>query len=322
MMRMRTRSGRTAAAAAVLPGVPAAALLVLVVLGALLAAVVAAPAADATTYRYWTYWWGQPSGGWSFASAGPGADRPKDQSVLGWRFAVTTEAGGRKQPRTSGSWSAHCTDAAADGMVRVAVVVDYGTTGDAPPGERPPGGGTVRVECVTVPAGSNGYAVLKAAGVSVRARGDGLVCGIDGYPRTECAAAVADPKPAPTRTSASPKPTRTTGAGSAATTTPTPDRSSQAARPSSPAASAASPTTASASASGAASQPVTGGSPTSAAAPSSAGSDDEAPLPVSSGAPVGAAPQDPGSPMGFGIGAVLLVLAGGAAWWSSRRRAS
>ncbi len=321
------RRGTGAARAAAVLGVLGSTLLAL-----LLAAVVAAPAADAASYRYWTYWWGQPGAtSWTFAQLGPASDRPKDGSVIGWRFAVTTESGGKKAPRASLPFAALCPQltSAPDGQKRVAVVVDYGTATDAPPGERPPGGGTVRVECVTAPSNANAVTVLTTAGVSLRVGSNGLVCGIDGYPRGECAAVVADPTPSPTRSSAKPTPKPTTarpattsaapgatGAGPSASTGPT---SSASGTP------AAGATTSGAAASGEATSSTSPSStPLSSTSPSSTDDATEDPLPVSSGAPVASGTESPtgGSPLGPIAGAALVALVGAGAWWTARGRRS
>ena len=309
----RARRGTAAARAAAVLGVLS---------GLLLAVVAAAPAAEAASYRYWTYWWGQPGAtSWTFAQLGPASDRPKDGAVIGWRFAVTTESGSKKAPRAQLPFAALCPSltAAPDGQKRVAVVVDYGSASDAPPGERPPGGGTVRVECVTAPTAANASTVLTTAGVSLRFGDNGLVCGIDGYPRTECAAVVADPTPSPKPGSSTPKPK------------PTPKPSSAA--PSAEAGSAA-PSTRTPSSAGATttySAPSTSSSaaaPTEAAtsdAPEAAASDDassEAPLPVSSGAPVASGTEGGtrSTPLGPLAGAALVLAVGAGAWWTARGR--
>lgn len=305
------RRGTAAARAAAVLGVLA---------GLLLAVVAAAPAAEAASYRYWTYWWGQPgSTSWTFAQLGPASDRPKDGAVIGWRFAVTTETGGKKAPRAQLPFAALCPSltSAPDGQKRVAVVVDYGSASDAPPGEKPPGGGTVRVECVTAPTAANASTVLTTAGVSLRFGDNGLVCGIDGYPRTECAAVVADPTPSPKPSSAAPapKPTRTSAPpsaepGSAAPSTRTPSSAAPASTTSAAAASssAAGPSDAS-----------------SSAAPEASTSDDatsEAPLPVSSGAPVASGTEGGtgSTPLGPLAGAALVLAVGAGAWWTARGR--
>jgi hypothetical protein len=274
---------------------------------------VAAPAAEATTYRYWTYWSGERPGtsaAWTFSSRGPASDVVKDGTVVGWRFAVTSQAGTTK-PRASAGLAALCPDLAdpVPDRTRVALVVDYGTASDAPPGQQPPLTDRVRVECLTV-AGSRvtGATVLDAAGIAVRTE-NGLLCALDSYPRGECAPVVgsstrptASPSPKPTR-SASAKPTAARTSASATSTSssaPAPTRSSTAAPSTSSTASAAV-------------VPSVSSSPTSTAP-----TPDET-LPAVAGAPAAAEPEQ-SSGAGFVGGALLVAGIGAAAWWTSRRR--
>ncbi|MFC6238840.1 SCO2322 family protein [Longivirga aurantiaca] len=316
-MTAARRGTATARAVAVL-GVLGSTLLALLV-----AAAVTAPAAEAASYRYWTYWWGQPGAtSWTFAQLGPASDRPKDGAVIGWRFAVTTESGGKKSPRAALPFASLCPQltSAPDGQKRVAVVVDYGSTSDAPPGEQPPGGGTVRVECVTAASNANAVTVLTTAGVSLRVGGNGLVCGIDGYPRTECAAVVADPTPTPTRTSAKPTPKPTTARPTSSSAEPATTAEVPAApaggTPTTPAGETTTPGASASSASA---------SSTSAAPTAQETADgSEAPLPASSGAPVASGTEAPagGSPLGPIAGAALVAVVGAGAWWTARGRRS
>jgi hypothetical protein len=286
---------------------------VLGVLTTLLAlSVVGAPAADAVSYRYWTYWSGErpaTAAAWTFSSRGPATDVVEDGSVVGWRFAVTSQAGTTK-PRASAGFAALCPGLAdpVPNRTRVALVIDYGTASDAPPGQQPPLTDRVRVECLTI-AGSRvtGATVLDTAGIAVRTE-NGLLCALDSYPRGECAPVVgstprptASPRAKPARTaSAKPSATRTSSTG-----TPAPARSSSAAAsPSSTAAVAVSPPTSSA--------PST--SPTADAAPSP-----EETLPAVAGAPAASEPEQ-SSAAGFVGGALLVAGIGAAAWWTSRRR--
>lgn len=183
-----------------------------------LAALAWAAPADAATYRYWSYWVGD-SGAWSFSNVGPAFRIPADGAVEGWRFS---EAGvsGDTPPTFAPSFDEVCgtTEAPADGK-RVAVIVDPGSAADAPDGEQTPGAWAL---CVTADADATGYAVLRAAaGVRVDR---GLICGINGYPGSECGAVVRDPQPSPAPTrSPKPKPKpapATTSATPAATLSP------------------------------------------------------------------------------------------------------
>lgn len=148
--------------------------------------------AEAVQYRYWSYWWGA-GGGWSFAPAG--ASHPvKDGDVEGWRFGVGG-VGSAPLPRVAASFNGICGgQPQAEGKVRVALVVDYGTPTDAPPGQGPPGG--VDTLCAVVStSNATGFAVLGQYGGVRQDRG--LICAINGYPAGECAAAVEQPKPEP-----------------------------------------------------------------------------------------------------------------------------
>jgi len=162
--------------------------------------------AQATSYRFWTYWAGD-SGSWAFSAIGA-ARRPPDGAVEGWRFEVSPASSSSQPPRTSPSFADLCggrTPAAGDKLV--GIVIDYGTSADAPPGERPPS--SVATSCQEVSSDATGYAVLGAV-ASVRTAG-GLVCGIGGYPARGCGEPVADPAPTPT-------PTRTAESGPGAGT--------------------------------------------------------------------------------------------------------
>jgi hypothetical protein len=80
--------------------------------------------------------------------------------------------------------------AGAAGSIHVAVVVDYGGIAGAPV--------AARSDCISVPAGSNGATVLAARATQLglpAPRWDvnnGLLCAIDGFPRTGCAASDAN----------------------------------------------------------------------------------------------------------------------------------
>lgn len=291
-----------------------------VVLGVLVALVglpvLTAPAAEAATYRYWTYWSGERPGGsatWAFSSRGPATDVVKDGTVIGWRFAVTSQAG-TTRPRASAALATLCPDLASvvPDRTRVALVVDYGTAADAPPGQQPPLADSVRVECLEL-AGSRvtGATVLDAAGIAVRTE-NGLLCALDSYPRGECAPVVstgARPTPSPSATR-----TRT---ASAAPSSPGPSRSSA---PASPAPARPSSTTPSAIPSASASSsPTNAALPATGASPSAGGPSTEATLPTVAGAPTATQPE-PSSPAGFVGGALLVAGIGAAAWWTSRRR--
>lgn len=167
--------------------------------------VVGAVPADAATYRYWSYWSGT-SGSWTFAQRGPTGSTPPDGGVQGWRFAVSVDAANAIPPRlaASSAFTTVCGGTPAEsGKKRVALVVDFGTTRDAPPGSSPPGE-PLRGTCVVLPTSGTGWDALTLAEYSIRSEG-GLVCGLSGYPARGCGEAVddvaSDPTPTPTQSS-------------------------------------------------------------------------------------------------------------------------
>jgi hypothetical protein len=175
------------------------------------------PASAATAYRYWSYYIAAASapGSWVYSQRGPASEHPQDGEVQGWRFAVQADSASATAPRTPPDFDRLCASSpAAAGKLRVGIVLDFGVADDAPAGERPPA--SVVTGCVQVPAGANGVDVLDAAVGAANVRiGQGLICGIDGYPKTECAAVVTAPTPTATRT-----PTSTKAPASTPTKTP------------------------------------------------------------------------------------------------------
>jgi len=165
-------------------------------------AVITATPAQAASYRYWSYWHGSTSS-WTYASQGAGTFRPKDGTVDGWRFAATSGSNSSSTPpRAAASFSSLCAGVAATaGTRRIGLVIDYGTVGDAPNGEKPRSTDTY---CVRIADGGTGLFALKAV-AAYRSTPAGLICGINNYPKAECAAIV---RTTPTTVpSASAKPT-------------------------------------------------------------------------------------------------------------------
>lgn len=159
-----------------------------------------------TAYRYWAYYIGAGSS-WQYSGRGPASEHPQDGEVQGWRFAIQADRSGGSVPRATPNFGTLCASTAPQaGRIRVGIVLDFGVATDAPPGDRPPA--TVVTGCVRVAAGASGIDVLDAAvGASKVRIGNGLICGIDGYPTTECAAAVEPPTPVATQTAPKPAPT-------------------------------------------------------------------------------------------------------------------
>jgi hypothetical protein len=71
---------------------------------------------------------------------------------------------------------------AVAGKIRVGLVVDFGGIDIAPTGETPK---EFFQQCVLVTKNSTGMDVLQAA-LPVRTGSSGLICGIGGYPASEC----------------------------------------------------------------------------------------------------------------------------------------
>lgn len=156
-----------------------------VAIAALLVMTIASPA-SAASYRYWGFFTSE-NGSWSMSMVGAAENIPIDGAVDGWRFGIGTDTE-TPEPRTLPNFDELCPDSeAAEGITRVAVVIDFGDADQAPAGETPPAN---RVECVSMPAGgSSADALAMAADV----RGDGgFVCGLDGFPAAECGAEVTE----------------------------------------------------------------------------------------------------------------------------------
>ncbi len=138
--------------------------------------------ANAADYRYWTFWV-TTNDQWSFANEGAGTYKVTDQSVLGFKFAITGADNGTP-PNQSAVFAELCPDTSEQaGVLRVAVVVDFNDATIAPEGETPPAESLIN--CVTVNEGQVAADALNATGLEVRAN-DGFVCGISGYPKEEC----------------------------------------------------------------------------------------------------------------------------------------
>ncbi|MFJ3934097.1 SCO2322 family protein [Streptomyces sp. NPDC090029] len=159
-----------------------AAWLSLLGLGALLAGLAAAPA-QAAGYRYWSFWQAE-DGAWHYATEGPATARPADGTVDGYRFSVSEDSGDAATPREAPDFEAVCgATPATAGTKRVAVVIDPGTSQDAPSGQRPP---AQRSACAQVGTDATSAEALAQVAKPLRYDGSALLCAIGGYPRTGC----------------------------------------------------------------------------------------------------------------------------------------
>ncbi|MFR9727168.1 SCO2322 family protein [Streptomyces sp. MS19] len=147
--------------------------------------VAGAASADDTAYRYWSFWEAGDGGDWAYADEGPGTARPEAGGLIGFRFAVSTEAGGQATPRAGADFAAVC--GTEDPAGHVAVVVDFGTPQDAPAGEEPPEPLTA---CADLPEGATAAEALASVAEPLRYDAGALLCGIAGYPERGCGEAV------------------------------------------------------------------------------------------------------------------------------------
>ncbi|MGV9314423.1 SCO2322 family protein [Streptomyces sp. NPDC003691] len=157
-------------------------------LSAAVAVLAGAAPAQAAGYRYWSYW--QATGTtWTYATEGPALARPADGAVHGFRFAVSADSSDASRPRTAPDFEAVCgTTPAVSGTKRVALVIDPGTSADAPSGERPP---APRTACAHVHRDATAAEALARVAKPLRYDGNALLCAISGYPATGCGEQVA-----------------------------------------------------------------------------------------------------------------------------------
>jgi hypothetical protein len=147
-----------------------------------LCATAAGPAA-ATGYRYWSFW-ERDGARWTYATQGPSTARPADGSVEGFRFAVSEDSADASQPRGTADFGTICAGTAAvGGRKRVGLVVDFGTTADAPPGAKPP---ARRTACAVVPEDATTAEALATVAKPLRYDTNALLCAIGGYPEQGC----------------------------------------------------------------------------------------------------------------------------------------
>lgn len=163
-------------------------------------------AAYGAGYRYWSYW--QLDGDdWSYATTGPASHRPDDGDVDGWRFTASSEADAAG-PRSTPSFDRVCAGTRIkDGYKRVALVLDYGTGKDAPPGEPVPKSRPV-TSCVVAAEDATSLEVLNRE-TRTRSASNGLLCSINGFPSHGCAESAT--KTATPKAASSPSGTGDTG---------------------------------------------------------------------------------------------------------------
>lgn len=177
-----------------------------------------------TAYRYWSYWTGGEQ--WNYSARGPGFRVPPDRGVEGWRFVVSPKDGSQATPPgASNRFDDLCpaVSPAPAGEKNVAVVIEFGAAGIAPVGETPP---PPTVSCVTVPTAETGLQILQGV-APLRFHPSGLICGVAGFPATECPGQTSrSTSPQPSTGDAPPAARPTPVAAPTTVTAPTPTRRS------------------------------------------------------------------------------------------------
>lgn len=157
-------------------------------LAALLPLLAGAGQAQAAGYRYWSFW-ERDGSAWTYATVGPSLSRPADGDVQGFRFSVSEDSGDAAKPRGAAGFDTICAKTPAkDGTKRVALVIDFGTPGDAPSGEKPPAG---RTACAQVAEDTTTAEALASVAKPLRYDSNALLCAIAGYPAKGCGEQVA-----------------------------------------------------------------------------------------------------------------------------------
>lgn len=160
-------------------------------IGALLAALLgllAAVPAQASGYRYWSFW-DRDGSQWTYASQGPSTARPDDGAVQGFRFSVSADSKDAAKPRGAADFGTICAKTPAeDDRKRVALVIDFGTPGDAPGGESPP---KARTACARIADDATSADALAAVAKPLRYDSNALLCAIANYPKSGCGEQVA-----------------------------------------------------------------------------------------------------------------------------------
>lgn len=184
-------------------------LLVLAPLFAVLPMLGSTGQAHAAGYRYWSFW-DRDGDTWVYATQGPSIVRPSDGDVQGFRFSVSENSQDSAKPRGAAEFATICAKTPArEDSKRVALVLDFGTSADAPSGETPP---RARTACARVPEDATTADALATVAKPLRYDTNALLCAIAGYPHTGCGEPVsaADPTTTP---SATPRDTSASGEG-------------------------------------------------------------------------------------------------------------
>ncbi|MGB8945540.1 MAG: SCO2322 family protein [Streptomyces sp.] len=167
MTRVRVRCGRLVTGALV----------------AALSGVLAAAPAQAAGYRYWSFW-DRDGSTWAYATQGPSTARPDDGAVQGFRFSVSADSKDSAKPRGAADFDTICAKTPAqDDRKRIALVIDFGTPGDAPEGETPP---KARTACARIADDATSADALAAVAKPLRYDSNALLCAIADFPKSGC----------------------------------------------------------------------------------------------------------------------------------------
>lgn len=134
-------------------------------------------------YRYWGYFQAAPgANSWTAAMTGP-STKLLNGAVEGWSFSASNDVVPATPPSDQADFATLCADTPeAAGKIRVGLVINFGPDAIAPTGEMPP---NTILTCALVKKNATGIDVLNAT-VKVRNDKSGLLCGIEGYPKSEC----------------------------------------------------------------------------------------------------------------------------------------
>ena len=178
--------------------------------------------AHAAAYRFWGFYQ-LTDGQWAFAQKGSDQIVPKDGSVDGWRFAVA-DVNDVRFPRATLTFDQICASTpAVTGQKRVGLIIDYGRPADSADGTTPP---EATALCAVVAPDATSTDVLATAG-DLRVE-NGLVCGVAGYPATDCGGEV---KELSAEAKAADTPAQVTAPSASPSATQTADAAEQAAAP-------------------------------------------------------------------------------------------
>lgn len=104
--------------------------------------------------------------------------------MQGFRFSVSADSKDAAKPRGAADFDTICAKTPAkDDRKRIALVIDFGTPGDAPDGETPP---KPRTACARVADDATSADALAAVAKPLRYDSNALLCAIADFPKSGC----------------------------------------------------------------------------------------------------------------------------------------